>query len=61
MVKMDLASPLTSKLTETDVTSQQAQFDLLYRNLRHTTTHTINRSQMIHEHGVWSQALHNMT
>jgi hypothetical protein len=32
VVKMDLASPLASRLTETDVTSQQAQFDLHYRN-----------------------------
>ena len=51
MVNMDLlASPLASRLMETDVTSQQAQFDLLYRNLRHATT--INHSQMLHEYGV---------
>ena len=51
VVNVDLlASPLASRLTETDVTSQQAQFDLLYRNLRHTTT--INHRQMLHEHGV---------
>jgi hypothetical protein len=56
MVKMDLTSPLASRLSETDVNSQQAQFNLLYRNLRHTTTRTINRSQMLHEHGVWNQA-----
>jgi len=42
MVNMDLAPPLARKLTETDVTSQQALFDLpIHRNLRHTTT--INR------------------
>ena len=51
VVNMDLlASPLASRLKETDVTSQQARFDLLYRNLRHAAT--INRSQMLHEHGV---------
>ena len=41
---------LASKLTKTDVTSQKTQFYLLYRDLRHATT--INRSQMLHEHGV---------
>ena len=51
VVNMDLlASPLASRLTKTDVTSQKTQFYLLYRNLRHTTT--INRNQMLHEHGV---------
>ena len=51
VVNMDLmASPLASRLTKTDVTSQQAQFDLLYRNLRDATT--INQSQMLHEHEV---------
>ena len=51
VVNMDLlASSLASRLTETDVTSQKTQFDLHYRNLRQATT--INRSQMLHEHGV---------
>ena len=51
VVNVDLlASPLASRLTETDVTSQKTQFDLLYRNLCHATT--INCSQMLHEHGV---------
>ena len=51
VVNMDLlALSLASRLTETDVTSQKTQFDLHYHNLRHTTT--INRSQMLHEHGV---------
>ena len=51
VVNMDLlASPLANRMTKTDVTSQKTQFYLLYRNLRHTTT--INRNQMLHEHGV---------
>ena len=54
VVNMDLlASPLASRLTNTHVTSQKTQFYLLYRDLRHATTATtINRSQMLHEHGV---------
>ena len=51
VVNMDLlASPLASRLTKTDVTSQKTQFYLLYYDLRHATT--INRSQMLHELGV---------